>query len=113
VDLGNGLPHWRGPVNHQMALGNHRQPLTPHADRGPPRALGKWAASLARPRGHTGAALGNAHMGNAQGRARDPQGSDALKTSVGFVLVVGVVLLLAGAHSGLLDGYGASQLVLT
>jgi hypothetical protein len=29
------------------------------------------------------------------------------------VLVVGVVLLLAGAHSGLLDGYGASQLVLT
>jgi|SRR5215813_2086845 len=46
--------------------------------------------------------------------ARDPpQGSVALKTSVGFVLVVGVVLLLAGAHSGLLDGYGASQLVLT
>jgi hypothetical protein len=41
------------------------------------------------------------------------QGSDALKTSFGFVLVVGAVLLLAGAHSGLLDRYGASQLVLT
>jgi hypothetical protein len=54
-----------------------------------------------------------------KGRAHTPApsspggyGSDALKTSVGLVLVVGVVLLLAGAHIGLLDGYGASQLVL-
>src|SRR5215472_12342737 len=85
------------------------------------RSSSRWRAAGADVDPHPGPAWTGTYPGQAPAgvahrlaEARDPpQGSVALKTSVGFVLVVGVVLLLAGAHSGLLDGYGASQLVLT
>src|SRR5215472_16933461 len=79
-----------------------------------PRAGALRALTLTPAPAWTGTYPGQAPAGVAHrlAEARDPpQGRVALKTSVGFVLVVGVVLLLAGAHSGLLDGYGASQLV--